>query len=181
MHVNVCIRSVGERFAVRNSGSIAVVEGVGDHGCEYMTSGVVLCLGPTGKNFAAGMTGGLAVVVDDLAWVEAMSTSSSTLSPREFKEEIKDEIKEELKEELKEESDMVAESGVTVARPVVPFASLVNGDTVVVRPLTAEYRYVFSMCAMHCCRVTACIDNVCLVMNHFSFSCFFSYCCYFLS
>ena len=55
----------GERFAVRNSGCTAVVEGVGDHGCEYMTGGVVLVLGPTGRNFAAGMSGGIAYVLDE--------------------------------------------------------------------------------------------------------------------
>ena len=55
---------VGERFAVRNSGAYAVVEGVGDHGCEYMTGGVVVVLGPTGRNFAAGMSGGIAYVLD---------------------------------------------------------------------------------------------------------------------
>ncbi|MGB0678519.1 MAG: glutamate synthase-related protein, partial [Polyangiales bacterium] len=54
----------GERFAVRNSGATAVVEGVGDHGCEYMTRGIVVVLGPTGRNFAAGMSGGLAYVLD---------------------------------------------------------------------------------------------------------------------
>jgi glutamate synthase (NADPH/NADH) large chain len=54
----------GERFAVRNSGARAVVEGVGDHGCEYMTGGVVVVLGPVGKNFAAGMSGGTAYVYD---------------------------------------------------------------------------------------------------------------------
>ncbi|MBN1131178.1 MAG: glutamate synthase subunit alpha, partial [Chitinispirillaceae bacterium] len=54
----------GERFAVRNSGAIAVVEGVGDHGCEYMTGGVVVVLGRTGVNFAAGMSGGIAYVLD---------------------------------------------------------------------------------------------------------------------
>ena len=55
----------GERFAVRNSGAIAVVEGVGDHGCEYMTGGVVVVLGQTGRNFAAGMSGGIAYVLDE--------------------------------------------------------------------------------------------------------------------
>ena len=55
----------GERFAVRNSGATAVVEGVGDHGCEYMTRGTVVVLGPTGRNFAAGMTGGIAYVLDE--------------------------------------------------------------------------------------------------------------------
>jgi glutamate synthase (NADPH/NADH) large chain len=54
----------GERFAVRNSGAVAVVEGVGDHGCEYMTGGVVCVLGQTGRNFAAGMSGGIAYVYD---------------------------------------------------------------------------------------------------------------------
>jgi glutamate synthase (ferredoxin) len=55
----------GERFAVRNSGAVAVVEGLGDHGCEYMTGGAVLVLGSTGRNFAAGMTGGIAYVFDE--------------------------------------------------------------------------------------------------------------------
>ena len=55
----------GERFAVRNSGVIAVVEGVGDHGCEYMTGGIVVVLGATGRNFAAGMSGGIAYVLDE--------------------------------------------------------------------------------------------------------------------
>jgi glutamate synthase domain-containing protein 3 len=54
----------GERFAVRNSGVNAVVEGVGDHGCEYMTGGRVVVIGPTGRNFAAGMSGGIAYVWD---------------------------------------------------------------------------------------------------------------------
>ncbi len=55
----------GERFCVRNSGVNAVVEGVGDHGCEYMTGGRVVVLGPTGRNFAAGMSGGIAYVLDE--------------------------------------------------------------------------------------------------------------------
>ena len=55
----------GERFCVRNSGAVAVVEGVGDHGCEYMTGGRVVVIGPTGRNFAAGMSGGVAYVLDD--------------------------------------------------------------------------------------------------------------------
>lgn len=55
----------GERFAVRNSGAIAVVEGLGDHGCEYMTGGVVVVIGDTGRNFAAGMSGGVAYVLDE--------------------------------------------------------------------------------------------------------------------
>ena len=61
VYINGC---VGERFAVRNSGAIAVVEGVGDHCCEYMTGGRVVVLGKTGRNFAAGMSGGVAYVWD---------------------------------------------------------------------------------------------------------------------
>ena len=63
----------GERFAVRNSGAWTVVEGVGDHGCEYMTGGRVVVLGPTGRNFAAGMSGGVAYVLDeDGAFADAL-------------------------------------------------------------------------------------------------------------
>jgi glutamate synthase domain-containing protein 2/glutamate synthase domain-containing protein 1/glutamate synthase domain-containing protein 3 len=66
--------TAGERFAVRNSGALAVVEGVGEHGCEYMTGGVVLLLGPTGINFGAGMTGGLSYLPE-----EGLDTSSCNL------------------------------------------------------------------------------------------------------
>ena len=55
----------GERFAVRNSGATAVVDGIGDHGCEYMTKGIVVVLGKVGKNFAAGMSGGIAYALDE--------------------------------------------------------------------------------------------------------------------
>ena len=61
----------GERFCVRNSGATAVVEGVGDHGCEYMTGGIVLVIGPTGRNFAAGMSGGIAYVLDEAGGFKA--------------------------------------------------------------------------------------------------------------
>jgi glutamate synthase (ferredoxin) len=63
-HLFVCGRA-GERFAVRNSGAVAVVEGVGDHGCEYMTAGLVAVLGQAGRNFGAGMSGGVAYVFDE--------------------------------------------------------------------------------------------------------------------
>jgi len=76
---------VGERFCVRNSGATAVVEGVGDHGCEYMTGGLVVVLGTTGRNFAAGMSGGVAYLLDldparvnpDMVDVEPLSTEDS--------------------------------------------------------------------------------------------------------
>ena len=81
----------GERFAVRNSGACAVVEGTGDHGCEYMTGGVVVVLGPTGRNFAAGMSGGTAYVLDekgdfegqlnkDMVQLEALSVDPGSLA-----------------------------------------------------------------------------------------------------
>jgi glutamate synthase (NADPH/NADH) large chain len=66
----------GERFAVRNSGANVVVEGVGDHGCEYMTGGNVIILGQTGRNFAAGMSGGIAYVYDVLRTFECMCNKS---------------------------------------------------------------------------------------------------------
>jgi glutamate synthase (NADPH/NADH) large chain len=72
----------GERFAVRNSGAIAVVEGTGDHGCEYMTGGVVVVLGRTGRNFAAGMSGGVAYVYDpDGAFTNLVNHAQVDLLP----------------------------------------------------------------------------------------------------
>jgi glutamate synthase (NADPH/NADH) large chain len=72
----------GERFAVRNSGAIAVVEGTGDHGCEYMTGGTVVALGLTGRNFAAGMSGGIAYVYDeDGLFAKRCNTTMATLEP----------------------------------------------------------------------------------------------------
>jgi glutamate synthase (NADPH/NADH) large chain len=72
----------GERFAVRNSGAVAVVEGLGDHGCEYMTGGVVVVLGDTGRNFAAGMSGGIAYVYDpNKRFAVLCNTAMADLSP----------------------------------------------------------------------------------------------------
>ena len=65
VYIVLTLVTVGFGFCVRNSGATAVVEGVGDHGCEYMTGGTVVVLGSTGKNFAAGMTGGIAYVLDE--------------------------------------------------------------------------------------------------------------------
>ncbi len=83
----------GERFCVRNSGALAVAEGVGDHGCEYMTGGVAVILGPTGKNFAAGMSGGVAYVLDsghDLyRKVNKGLVTIETLSERHDAEELR--------------------------------------------------------------------------------------------
>jgi glutamate synthase (NADPH/NADH) large chain len=79
----------GERFAIRNSGVETVVEGVGDHGCEYMTGGVVVVLGPTGRNFAAGMSGGIAFVLDENdSFRELYNPEMVSLEPVESEENV---------------------------------------------------------------------------------------------
>ncbi len=79
----------GERFAVRNSGASAVVEGTGDHGCEYMTGGVVVVIGPTGRNFAAGMSGGIAYVLDEAGdFATRCNLSMVELEPVEEEDEM---------------------------------------------------------------------------------------------
>jgi glutamate synthase (NADPH/NADH) large chain len=80
---------VGERFCVRNSGATAVVEGVGDHGCEYMTGGAVVVLGPTGRNFGAGMSGGVAYVYDpDDVFPSLVNLEMVDLDPLEVEDEL---------------------------------------------------------------------------------------------
>jgi glutamate synthase (NADPH) large chain len=79
----------GERFAVRNSGALAVVEGTGDHGCEYMTGGIVVVIGPTGRNFAAGMSGGIAYVLDeDGTFERRCNLSMIDLEPVEAEDQV---------------------------------------------------------------------------------------------
>ena len=79
----------GERFGVRNSGAVAVVEGVGDHGCEYMTGGVVVVIGSTGRNFAAGMSGGIAYVLDeDGTFAQRCNLAMVELEPVAAEEEM---------------------------------------------------------------------------------------------
>ncbi len=96
---------VGERFCVRNSGATAVVEGVGDHGCEYMTGGEALIIGPTGRNFAAGMSGGLAWVLDldpaclNTEFVDAVDMAADDIIR----------VRELLEEHLNETASTVAE------------------------------------------------------------------------
>jgi len=82
----------GERFGVRNSGAIAVVEGTGDHGCEYMTGGVVVVIGQTGSNFAAGMSGGIAYVLDEAGdFAKRCNLSMVELEPVTAEEEAMEE------------------------------------------------------------------------------------------
>ena len=98
----------GERFCVRNSGAFAVVEGVGDHGCEYMTGGCVVVLGPTGVNFAAGMSGGVAYVLDPdgnfadrcnkaMVSLEKVELSKNEMTPHDFKGDMLDHDEMRLK------------------------------------------------------------------------------------
>ena len=96
---------VGERFCVRNSGVTAVVEGVGDHGCEYMTGGLVVVLGPTGRNFAAGMSGGVAYVLDlDKTLVNlALVDLSGVVDPA-----TQDELREVVRQHVEETGSLVA-------------------------------------------------------------------------
>ena len=101
----------GERFAVRNSGAYAVVEGVGDHGCEYMTGGRVVVLGPTGRNFAAGMSGGIAYVYDvDRRFAERCNQELVDLDP------LDDDDVETVKALI---SEHAARTGSLVARNVL--------------------------------------------------------------
>ena len=92
----------GERFCVRNSGAIAVVEGCGDHGCEYMTGGRVVVLGPTGKNFAAGMSGGIAYVLDEkhdfYLRLNKQMVTMSHITERHDEEELRGMIEDHVKE-----------------------------------------------------------------------------------
>ncbi len=97
----------GERFAVRNSGALAVVEGVGDHGCEYMTGGRVVVLGPTGRNFAAGMSGGIAYVYDtDRQFATRCNTELVDLEELEAGDEL--ELKELIAEHAQRTGSLVA-------------------------------------------------------------------------
>jgi glutamate synthase (NADPH/NADH) large chain len=100
---------VGERFCVRNSGATAVVEGVGDHACEYMTGGRVLILGPTGRNVAAGMSGGIAYVLDlDTARVNAEMVELRPLA--ELAPEVVDEVRELVRRHGEETGSAVAQA-----------------------------------------------------------------------
>ncbi|MBI3779491.1 MAG: glutamate synthase subunit alpha, partial [candidate division NC10 bacterium] len=99
----------GERFAVRNSGARAVVEGVGDHGCEYMTGGRVVVIGETGRNFAAGMSGGVAFVLDEAGDFKVRCNLTMVdLEPLIADEEIED-VKELLRRHVRYTQSTVAE------------------------------------------------------------------------
>ncbi len=99
---------VGERFAVRNSGATAVVEGVGDHGCEYMTGGRVVVLGPTGRNFGAGMSGGIAYVHDPMkVFPTRLNREMVDLDPLE--DEDREFLRDAIRRHHEETGSVVAE------------------------------------------------------------------------
>src|SRR5438045_276206 len=106
----------GERFAVRNSGAIAVVEGAGDHCCEYMTGGIVVVLGKTGRNFAAGMSGGIAYVLDEAGDFERLCNLSMV------------ELAPVLSEEMINESAYHATGDLEAHGQVDVFKNLLNSD-----------------------------------------------------
>jgi glutamate synthase (NADPH) large chain len=126
----------GERFAVRNSGAIAVVEGAGDHCCEYMTGGVVVVLGRTGRNFAAGMSGGIAYVLDeDGTFASRCNLAMVELEPVLEEEQISD-------REFGHGNDLISHGRVDV------MGDLSNGDTARLRQLISDHaRYTNSRCA----------------------------------
>jgi len=128
----------GERFAVRNSGASAVVEGVGDHGCEYMTGGRVVVLGPTGRNFAAGMSGGLAYVLDEDGRFASRvnATMVDQLEPLDAADAI------ELRALVAEHAER---TGSTVAQRVVDSFDDLLGSFVKVFP--ADYKRVLAQLA----------------------------------
>jgi glutamate synthase (NADPH/NADH) large chain len=90
----------GERFCVRNSGAKAVVEGVGDHGCEYMTGGLVVVLGGTGNNFAAGMSGGIAYVYDETGLFDTRCNLDMVDLESVYKPEDVDQLRDMLEKHL---------------------------------------------------------------------------------
>ncbi|HEY2039081.1 MAG TPA: glutamate synthase-related protein, partial [Edaphobacter sp.] len=106
----------GERFAVRNSGAVAVVEGVGDHGCEYMTGGTVVVLGKTGMNFGAGMTGGFAWVYDsDGSFISGSKFHPEFIDPKGF-DDLDQTVQDELKALIEEH---IAHSDSSLARTLL--------------------------------------------------------------
>ena len=98
----------GERFAVRNSGSLSIIEGCGAHGCEYMTGGTAIILGEVGDNFGAGMTGGMAFVYDEKNTFENYANPSSIIWQEIETDYWKSFLKEQLNSFLKETNSKIA-------------------------------------------------------------------------
>jgi glutamate synthase domain-containing protein 2/glutamate synthase domain-containing protein 1/glutamate synthase domain-containing protein 3 len=125
----------GERFAVRNSGATAVVEGVGDHGCEYMTGGYVVVLGATGRNFAAGMSGGIAYVLDEDGRLRSRVNETMLDQLEELDAADRDKLRELVAEHERR-------TGSTVARRVLDEFDVLAGSFVKVFP--SDYKRVLA-------------------------------------
>ena len=100
--------AAAERFAVRNSGAVAVVEGVGNHGCEYMSQGTIIILGRIGKNFGAGMTGGMAFIYDPENTFENFVNPASVTWQKPETKYWKEKLKSLIQEHLKETDSVIA-------------------------------------------------------------------------
>ena len=127
----------GERFCVRNSGAIAVVEGIGDHGCEYMTGGRAVVLGPTGRNFAAGMSGGIAFVYDPTKRLQRRTNLEMVVL-----EELNDEDHQWLRDRIVKHRH---ETGSEIAARILAAWGTSSGDFVKVTP--TDYRRVMQAAA----------------------------------
>ncbi|MCR4586730.1 MAG: glutamate synthase large subunit [Lachnospiraceae bacterium] len=119
----------GERFGIRNSGATAVVEGVGEHGCEYMTGGTVVILGPVGKNFAAGMSGGTAYVLDEKSTLyKNLNKQMVSMEAVENKEDI-DELRRILTEHVEETGSKKGKEVLAELDAYIPhFKKIIPGD-----------------------------------------------------
>ena len=122
----------GERFCVRNSGATAIVEGIGDHGCEYMTGGLAIILGKTGRNFAAGMSGGMAYVYDiEKTFAKNVNMEMVELDPME--QEDLDKLRNHLEKHL-------AYTNSTTAKDILDNWEITSGYFVKVMP--SDYKLV---------------------------------------
>ena len=130
----------GERFCVRNSGAITVVEGVGEHGCEYMTGGVAVILGPTGKNFAAGMSGGVAYVLDEHNSLYKNLNKQLVITEKLDSKIDREELKALIEEHVKATGSKKGQDIIDNFDDYIPkFKKIIAGDYKQMLRLTAKY------------------------------------------
>ena len=130
----------GERFCVRNSGAKTVVEGVGEHGCEYMTGGLAVILGPTGKNFAAGMSGGIAYVLDEDNKLYRNLNKEMVLTEKLESKNDREELKRMLEKHLLYTGSSKAKAILEDFESYLPkFKKIIPADYKKMISLTAEY------------------------------------------
>ena len=130
----------GERFCVRNSGANAVVEGVGEHGCEYMTGGVVVVIGPTGKNFAAGMSGGIVYVLDEHNQLYRNLNKEMVLMEKVENKHDQEELKNMLEKHVAYTGSVKAQEILDNFKMYLPkFKKLIAGDYKKLLQLSAQF------------------------------------------